>query len=255
VHQKPAIFASLSFSITSHLSYFHSLQFFYRLEAVYSPSLLLLSFHSCAVQSLTNTYNPFLISKLLSTNITMRYSTASIIAFATLAVAFPTPKNTLSRRAAVLADTTYDAISISGGVAGDAEAEALAVFSAIDMNDLANVDPADIKFLGAVNDVANDAETDAFNVALEAGDDEATQNGKIKNKVLKLMATKIELMAKAAQGEDTSAKLAEETKKLNNNIALDAAAAGQASTALPFDATISGGGDAGAAATDDAAGM
>ncbi|KAF2006418.1 hypothetical protein P154DRAFT_518031 [Amniculicola lignicola CBS 123094] len=173
----------------------------------------------------------------------MRFSTAVALSFAALTVAAPVPK-TLRRRA-VLADTTYDAISISGGVAGNAEAEALAVFSALDLNDLANIDPADIEFLGAVNDVANDAETDAFNVAIEAAtgaEAEALQAGKTKNKVLKLMATKIELEAKAAQGEDTSAKLAEELTKLNNNIELDAAVAGEASTAVPFDATISGGG-------------
>lgn len=59
------------------------------------------------------------------------------------------------------------------------------------------------------------------------------------------MATKIELTAKQAQGDDSvAAKLAEETKKLNNNIALDTKAAGQDSTAVPFDATISGGGNA-----------
>lgn len=78
------------------------------------------------------------------------------------------------------------------------------------------------------------------------------QNGKTKNKVLKLMATKLELMAKAAQGEDTSAKLAEELKKLNNNIALDKAAAGEPSTKLSFDATA-GSGAVAEAATDDAA--
>lgn len=136
-------------------------------------------------------------------------------------------------------------ISISGGTAGDAEAEAIAVLTnngALDMNDLANVDPADIAFLGSVNDIANDAETDAFNPAIEAatGDEQiALENGKIKNKVLKLEATIIELSAKAAQGEDTSAKLAAEQKKLDNNIALDKAAAGQASTALTFDASTS----------------
>jgi hypothetical protein len=47
----------------------------------------------------------------------------------------------------------------------------------------------------------------------------------------------LELQIKAAQGEDTSAKLAAETKKLNNNIALDKAAAGEPSTALSFDAS------------------
>lgn len=35
-----------------------------------------------------------------------------------------------------------------------------------------------------------------------------------------------------------SEKLADEQKKLKNNIALDAAEAGKASTALPFDATV-----------------
>jgi hypothetical protein len=64
------------------------------------------------------------------------------------------------------------------------------------------------------------------------------QNGKIKNKVLKLQATVLELQITAAQGEeDTAEKLAAETKKLNNNIALDVKAAGQASTKLAFDAT------------------
>lgn len=65
------------------------------------------------------------------------------------------------------------------------------------------------------------------------------QNGKIKNKVLKLMATVIKLEAQQAQGQDVAAKLAEETTKLNNNIATDEANAGQPSTAVPFDATIS----------------
>lgn len=57
------------------------------------------------------------------------------------------------------------------------------------------------------------------------------------------MASKIELSAKVAQGEDVADKLAEETTKLNNNIALDTKAAGQTSIAEPFDATISGSGN------------
>jgi hypothetical protein len=65
------------------------------------------------------------------------------------------------------------------------------------------------------------------------------QDGKIKNKVLKLTATSLKLQIKAARGEDTAAKLAAETKGLNDNIALDEKAAGQASTKLPFDATTS----------------
>ena len=95
----------------------------------------------------------------------MLFSTTFVAAFAALAVAKPIM---LKPRAAVLADTTYDAISISGGTAGNAEEEALAVFSTLDLTDMANVDPADIEFLGAVNDVANDAEKEGFNTAIDA---------------------------------------------------------------------------------------
>jgi hypothetical protein len=73
------------------------------------------------------------------------------------------------------------------------------------------------------------------------------QAGKTKNKVLKLMATKLQLEAKQAQGDDVSDKLAEELKKLNTNSAADKARAGSPSTALPFTASISGGGDANSA--------
>ena len=53
------------------------------------------------------------------------------------------------------------------------------------------------------------------------------------------MATVIKLEAQQAQGTDVTAKLEEETTKLDNNIATDKANAGQESTAVPFDATIS----------------
>jgi pyruvate-formate lyase len=53
------------------------------------------------------------------------------------------------------------------------------------------------------------------------------------------MATVIKLEAQQAQGDDSvTAKLTEETKKLDNNIATDKKNAGQASTAVPFDAAI-----------------
>ncbi|PSN62273.1 hypothetical protein BS50DRAFT_533300, partial [Corynespora cassiicola Philippines] len=171
----------------------------------------------------------------------MRFAAATILSLTALAVAAPVKR----QAGPVLADTTFDDLNISGGQAGDAEAEALAVFSALDLENPGNIDPADIAFLGAVNDVANDAETDAFNPAIEAatGDElAALENGKTKNKVLKLMATKIELEAKAAQGEDVAAKQEEELTKLNNNIATDVENAGAASQAVTFDATISGGG-------------
>ncbi|KZM19401.1 uncharacterized protein EKO05_0009051 [Ascochyta rabiei] len=179
----------------------------------------------------------------------MHLQLATITALAALSSALPTLK--VRQSGPVLASTTYDAISISGGQAGNAEAEALAVFSALDVNNPGNIDPADIDFLGQVNDVANDAETGVFNPAIEAatGDEaDALSAGKIKNKVLKLMATKIELEAKQAQGEDVAAKLEDETKKLNNNIATDKESAGKPSTALPFDASITGGGSTAAGA-------
>ena len=179
----------------------------------------------------------------------MHFQITTVAALAAFTSALPMLK--VRQSGPVLADTTYDAISISGGQAGNAEAEALAVFSALDLDNPANIDPADIDFLGQVNDVANDAETDAFNPAIEAAtgaEGDALDAGKTKNKVLKLMATKIELEAKQAQGEDVAAKLEEELTKLNNNIATDQENAGNPSTALPFDAAISGGGNAAAGA-------
>lgn len=108
----------------------------------------------------------------------MRYQSFTVLSLAAFAVAAPTPKRAVKARQAgpVLASTTYNDISISGGQAGNAEAEALAVFSALDLANPGNIDPADIDFLGQVNDVANDAETDAFNPAIEAATgDEADQ--------------------------------------------------------------------------------
>lgn len=105
----------------------------------------------------------------------MLFNSITILSLAALSIAAPTPK--IKRQSGpVLADTTYDAISISGGTAGNAEAEALAVFSALDLQNPENIDPADLKFLGAVNDVANQAEVGAFNTAVDAATgDEATQ--------------------------------------------------------------------------------
>lgn len=134
-----------------------------------------------------------------------------------------------------------NSISISGGTAGTAEADALAVFSAVDLKNPETVSQADLDFMGDVNDVANDAETDAYNVAIAAATGDAKvalQNAKIQNKVLKLEATVLQLTIQAAQGKNTAAKLAAETKKLQNNIALDKKAAGQPATKLTFDATI-----------------
>ena len=62
------------------------------------------------------------------------------------------------------------------------------------------------------------------------------QNGKIKNKVLKLTAEVLGIQIDAAQGGSGSDLAAEQTK-LANNIKLDTAAAGQTSTAVDFTAT------------------
>ncbi|KAG9194502.1 hypothetical protein G6011_04537 [Alternaria panax] len=180
----------------------------------------------------------------------MYFQSLAVLSLAAFSVAAPTynKRAVVARQSGpVLADTTYNDISIAGGQAGNAQAEAMAVFSALDLQNPENIDAADLTFLNEVNQVANDAEKEAFNPAVEAatGDEaDQIQNGKIKNKVLKLMATVIKLQAQQAQGDDSVAdKLAEEMTKLNNNIEQDTAAAGQVSIAEPFDATISGGGN------------
>ncbi|KAI0809982.1 small secreted protein [Xylaria sp. FL0064] len=142
-------------------------------------------------------------------------------------------------QAGVFTQQTYNDISISGGTAGNAQNEALAVFSALDTNDLANVAPEDLDFLNSVNQICNDAEDEAFNPAIDAATGDAAdalQRGKIKNKVLKLTASVLKLQAQVAQGEDVQDKLDEEQTKLDNNIQQDEDEAGNASTALSFDA-------------------
>jgi hypothetical protein len=90
-------------------------------------------------------------------------------AFAAVTLAAPT---SLDRRA-VFKTQTYNDLSISGGVAGNAKQEALDVLSGLP-TDLTKVEEADLDFLNSVNQIANDAEKEAFNPAIEAAaDDEA----------------------------------------------------------------------------------
>ncbi|KAK7753044.1 hypothetical protein SLS62_004994 [Diatrype stigma] len=174
----------------------------------------------------------------------MRFSIAIFAAFTASAIAAPTssPRDLLKGRQSAkgsFTQKTYDQISISGGVAGNAEKEALAVFSALDQNNLAAATEADIDFLDSVNSICNDAEDEAFNPAIDAADGEeadALQRGKIKNKVLKLEATILRLKIEQAQGKDVADDMAKETKKLQNNISQDEDEAGKASTKLAFDA-------------------
>ncbi|KAK2599509.1 hypothetical protein N8I77_011260 [Diaporthe amygdali] len=144
---------------------------------------------------------------------------------------------------AVFADTTFNDISISGGTAGNAEAEAQQALAGLP-TDLTQVEKADLDFLNSVNQVANDAEKEAFNTAIDAAtgtEADSLQIGKIKNKVLKLTATVMKLQAQQAQGEDVADKLATEQTKLANNIKQDVAEAGNASTNVQFDGAISAG--------------
>ena len=85
---------------------------------------------------------------------------------------------------------SYAAFQISDGTAGDAQAKANAVFiDPFDGVDLATVDDATLKAVQTMREAAEDAETSQFNPAIDAAsgtDKTALQNGKIKNKVLKL---------------------------------------------------------------------
>ncbi|KAK2040042.1 hypothetical protein LZ31DRAFT_530557 [Colletotrichum somersetense] len=164
----------------------------------------------------------------------MKFSLVAV-GFAALAAAAPLD----TRQNNVFSTQTYDELSISGGTAGNAKQEALQKLSGLPA-DLTQVSKADLDFLNSVNQIANDAETDAFNPAIEAAtgsEADALQCGKIKNKVLKLTATVLKLQAQQAQGDNVASKLATEQKKLDNNIKLDEAEAGNTCTALKFDAS------------------
>ncbi|UQC82403.1 uncharacterized protein CLUP02_07891 [Colletotrichum lupini] len=147
----------------------------------------------------------------------------------------------LQKRAAVFATAkTFDELSISGKNAGTAKEDALQKLSGLP-TDLSTVDKADLAFLNNVNKIANQAERGAYNVEIAKtapGEDAlALQRAKIQNKVLKLTATVMGLQAQQAQGKNVTAKLDEETKKLNKNIADDVANAGKPATALKFNAS------------------
>ena len=78
---------------------------------------------------------------------------------------FPAAAAPLARRG-VFATKTYDELSISGGVAGNAGAEALAALAGL--SDPAAADKADLDFLDSVNKLGNEAEKEAFNPAIAA---------------------------------------------------------------------------------------
>ncbi|KAJ7301920.1 hypothetical protein DFH08DRAFT_759904 [Mycena albidolilacea] len=167
----------------------------------------------------------------------MRFTTALALLVPALAVlAAPLP----SKRAAFsFALQSYDQFQISDGVAGNAEAEANAVFVDPFPADLTTVDATSLDNLGTMREAAEDAETDQFNPQIAAASGaaaDALQVGKIKNKVLKLTGEvqqiKIKIAQAAAAGTDTTdleASLKEEQTKLTTNIATDVKSKGQAS--------------------------
>ncbi|KAI9056772.1 hypothetical protein FKP32DRAFT_1681940 [Trametes sanguinea] len=144
----------------------------------------------------------------------------------------------VSKRAFQLQD--YADFQISDGTAGNAQAEANAVFvDPFDGVDLSTVDAQTLDAVQTMREAAESAETDQFNPAIDAAsgaEADALQNGKIKNKVLKLtgevQALNIQIAQAKAAGKDTSdleSKVSEEQTKLTKNISLDKAAAGQPS--------------------------
>ncbi|KAK5062547.1 hypothetical protein LTR84_004620 [Exophiala bonariae] len=164
----------------------------------------------------------------------MKFSTSSLVLSLLLALSSAAPVTSPAKRA--LTAQSYSQFQVSDGVAGNALAEVNANFP-IDLTNLASVSAADLKVLKTAAQVAEQAEvgTGGFNDELEAlgnGDTTALQNGKIKNKVLKLQLQVLALQVQAAQGDADQAKLDEETTKLNKNVALDVAAKGQASVGV-----------------------
>ncbi|KAL7413605.1 hypothetical protein BDY24DRAFT_59471 [Mrakia frigida] len=172
----------------------------------------------------------------------------------TSAVARPLPYSrasivSLSRRAFALQD--YADFQISGGSAGNAAAEANAVFVDPFGSDLSTVSADDLDNVKTMREAAEAAESD-FNTAIAAaGEDSdagiALQVGKIKNKVLKLTGEVQALKIEAAQGADNADKIAAEQKKLTNNIGIDTASSGGAST------SVAGSASAPVVAADDSA--
>ncbi|KIW83446.1 hypothetical protein Z517_02691 [Fonsecaea pedrosoi CBS 271.37] len=157
-----------------------------------------------------------------------------LLSIVALSTAAPTGIGAKTKRANVLTVQPYSQFQVSDGVAGNALAEVNAKFP-IDTSDLASVSAADLQIIKDARETAEDAETGdgGFNDEIAAAGDDATatalQNGKIKNKVLKLQLEVLALQIEAAQGDADQDKIDEETTKLNKNVALDEAAAGQKS--------------------------
>ncbi|KAJ7512816.1 hypothetical protein B0H11DRAFT_9291 [Mycena galericulata] len=145
----------------------------------------------------------------------------------------------LKRAAFSFALQSYAQFQISDGVAGNAEAQANAVFVDPFPADLTTVDATSLANLGTMREAAETAETAQFDPQIAAASGStaaALQVGKIKNKVLKLTGEvqqiKIKIAQAAAAGSDTSSlesELTTEQGKLTTNIALDVKSKGATS--------------------------
>lgn len=135
----------------------------------------------------------------------------------------------------------------------------------IDTSNLADVAASDLAIIAKAAQVSEDAETGTggFNDAIAAAGGTQTtagtalQNGKIKNKVLKLQTDVLRLQIEQAQGKSVwisqgsklqhmkgywlkqglDIELQQQITKLNTNVALDKATAGQTSQSVSFSGT------------------
>ncbi|TLD20341.1 hypothetical protein PspLS_08367 [Pyricularia sp. CBS 133598] len=174
----------------------------------------------------------------------MFFSKALILALATAAVALPTSQQ-LDKRAGILKKEPYAQFQVSDGVGGDALAEVKKKFP-IDDAKIASIDPADLQIIKDARITAEKAETEGFDPAIAKATGEEKDElevGKIKNKVLKLQLEVETIQAGLAQGAKTQsaedkkkqeAKLDEEKKKLDKNIAADKKNAGKKSKSVAF---------------------
>ncbi|KAL2889767.1 hypothetical protein HOO65_020309 [Ceratocystis lukuohia] len=161
-------------------------------------------------------------------------------------LAAPTYDSGVSKRADVLTVKNYADFQVSSGVAGNALQEVDDEFNAAAFRaNPADVSDNDIAIMKAARVTAENAETEAggFNEAIDAaGKDtdagKALQNGKIKNKVMKLelqvLLADIEIGKNGDADGSVAAKRTQELTKLNKNVALDEKNAGAASTAVDF---------------------
>lgn len=169
----------------------------------------------------------------------MHFTTKTfLLVLAAVTSASPLAVQPLRRQATVLQSQTYTDFQVSDGVAGSALDEVNAAFPITGL-DPASISEEDVQRLKDARVIAEDAEvgTGGFNEQIDAaeaaGDDTtALQNGKIKNKVLKLQLQVLVLEIEAAQGDPNDAKLQEQMTKLANNIGQDEAAAGEVSVGV-----------------------